>query len=339
MPDAQSNTIDVTNVSQESRNEITGEEILEKILNLKNISWLLGYYLDGWADLVEGMGDKATVVQNGIIDQLNQRGMPDIKVENISLREGFLSSSFRAYIQTKTDPGAKTIVYIDKRGNDLYSSWRSFIRPTINWRLILIYGLLSFGITLFLFVANIIFGLSTVLARVIMIWNWKYSTIIFFAWYSLGLAISLIWMLLVSIIASFRKGYKSYMESSPFWLGHIMAFFVNGFGKTMQDGIRLFLSKVVEGMKSITNPYPIIPTTLEILGAFLVLAALMGLLLRKNIWTFILKEPSIFDAEDITAMNLSVHQSIIRSLDNAGVDITKLRIKQRFSGGRRGEDV
>lgn len=47
----------------------------------------------------------------------------------------------------------------------------------------------------------------------------------------------------------------------------------------------------------------------------------------------------MFDAEDITAMGLSVHKTIIRCLDTAGIDISKLRLKRDFKGGRRDETV
>jgi len=50
-------------------------------------------------------------------------------------------------------------------------------------------------------------------------------------------------------------------------------------------------------------------------------------------------EPNVFDAEDITAMSLSVHKSVLRALDSAGIDSSKLRLKQDFKGGRRDQVV
>jgi hypothetical protein len=38
-------------------------------------------------------------------------------------------------------------------------------------------------------------------------------------------------------------------------------------------------------------------------------------------------------------MSFSVHKSMLRALDSEGVDISKLRIKEKFTGGRKGEDI
>ena len=53
----------------------------------------------------------------------------------------------------------------------------------------------------------------------------------------------------------------------------------------------------------------------------------------------ILKEPSLFDAEDITAMNLSIHKSLLRALDQGGIDSSRLRLKGEFHSGRRRDTV
>jgi hypothetical protein len=64
-----------------------------------------------------------------------------------------------------------------------------------------------------------------------------------------------------------------------------------------------------------------------------------GRVLRGSAWVFFIIQPNVFDAEDITAMSLSAHKSILRALDGSGIDISKLRLKQTFKGGRRGEEV
>ena len=51
------------------------------------------------------------------------------------------------------------------------------------------------------------------------------------------------------------------------------------------------------------------------------------------------KEASLFNAEDITAMGMAAHKSIYRALDKKGVDVSHLRLKQNFVGGRRGESI
>ena len=66
----------------------------------------------------------------------------------------------------------------------------------------------------------------------------------------------------------------------------------------------------------------------------------LGVVFKGDFRAYFFVEPNIFDAEDITAMGLSAHKSIIRSLDSTGdIDITELRLKQNFKGGRSAETV
>jgi len=72
---------------------------------------------------------------------------------------------------------------------------------------------------------------------------------------------------------------------------------------------------------------------------FAILAAVIlgvaGRVLKGSFWAYFFIEPSLFDAEDITAMSLSAHKSLLRALDSVGIESSKLRIKQDFKGGRR----
>ena len=79
-------------------------------------------------------------------------------------------------------------------------------------------------------------------------------------------------------------------------------------------------------------------TVIFLLLAILIVA-IAGRIWKGNFLAFFFIEPNVFDADDITAMSLSAHKSLIRALDNAGIDVTKLRLKQNFKGGRRGEDL
>jgi hypothetical protein len=60
---------------------------------------------------------------------------------------------------------------------------------------------------------------------------------------------------------------------------------------------------------------------------------------RRNFFRYFYVEPNLFDADDITAMSLSAHKSLIRALDKAGIDASKLRLKQSFKGGRWEEEL
>jgi hypothetical protein len=69
------------------------------------------------------------------------------------------------------------------------------------------------------------------------------------------------------------------------------------------------------------------------------LIALVGRIMKGDYLAFFFEETTVFDADDITAMSFSAHKSLLRALDNTGIDISKLRLKQDFQGGRRGEKV
>ena len=79
--------------------------------------------------------------------------------------------------------------------------------------------------------------------------------------------------------------------------------------------------------------------TLGIIIVEAILLVLAGKYLRGDNFAFFIQPVNLFDAEHISALGLSVHQFVLRSLDNTGIDVSKLRIKQKFSGGRKGEDL
>ena len=92
----------------------------------------LGFYLDGWADMVEGMGGKATDVRKDLITELKNRKMPEVEVEAVDAQPVVLSSDTRPYSITTTSPGATTTIYVGQHGHDLYTSWRVFLKPILN---------------------------------------------------------------------------------------------------------------------------------------------------------------------------------------------------------------
>ena len=213
----------------------------------------LGFFLDGWADIVEGMGSNAANVRQDVLNQLQSRGMPDITLGNKSGYTGLISNERRDYVVAETFPGARTLVYIAQHGNDLYASWRTWIEPKINWNLLkwvligaAVLGLLSGGIQTYSY-----FGPTQ-------------TTFSFFGW----------------IFSAF--------------------------------GYLVFAAVVL---------------------------AIAGKVIKGSFLSYLFIEPNVFDAEDITAMSLSTHKSVLRALDSAGIDSSRLRLKQEFKGGRRGETV
>jgi hypothetical protein len=212
----------------------------------------LGYFLDGWADIVEGMGDKVETVRANVLNELHNREMPEIQVNKMTGVVSLTSNQRRPYLITTTAPGATTAINISKHGKDLFASWKTFIRPVLNQKVIFI----TLGICAFL-------GLIT---------------------------------------------------------GGVDSGGMFGGGPSFSFG----------GWISSTI-------------LFLILAAAIlgfgGRIFKGSFLAFFFVEPNLFDADDITAMSLSTHKSILRALDGAGIDVSKLRLKQDFKGGRRDEVV
>lgn len=308
-----------------------------------NISWLLGYYLDGWADLIEGMGAKAAAVHSGVIDQLNQREMPDIEVGETDVQEGFFSDLHRSYVTTKTYPEARTLIYIEKHGKDLYTSWRSFIRPSINWRLIGTYAIVALFMSLFYgFILFILFMLS-IGNQILSAWNARPFFSAFLNWILVGVGIAFALLFLIGMVVRISRKHNLQVSWSLFIIlllvGLLISMYIKGAGKDMLDEIGSLNSTMTSSMVFFFLPFSIPMAGLNIFIVILIFAAIAGLIIRKNLLAFILKEASIFDADDITAMNLSVHKSILHVLDEQGIDISKLRLKRDFKGGRSGEVV
>ncbi len=211
----------------------------------------LGYFLDGWADLVEGMSDKADDIHANVLGQLEDRQMPDIQT---SVKQGYVNymgSERRDYTVTTTSPGATTLIYIGKHGKDLYTSWRTFIHLVLNRQVLLI--ALGICAALGLFTGGI------------------------------------------NRSNNFFGGPSSTSFSLFGWVGATIGFAI--------------LAAVILGVA--------------------------GRVMKGSFWAYFFIEPSYFDADDITAMSLSAHKSLLRALDSVGIELSKLRIKQDFKGGRR----
>lgn len=198
-----------------------------------------GYYLDGWADLVEDRGSKAADIGNDFYQRLQARNMPDVKLTQGTVT---LKNENRHYAITATYPGAQTLIYIDAYGSDLFVSWKTFIKPVIN------------GATLAIIAA--IAGVPSLYALI---------------------------------------------EMESFIVGLV---------------IFLFLALTLAGI-----------------------VATAGRFLKGSAVAYFFIEPTLFDAEDITAMGLAVHKTLLHALNNAGIKQDVLRLKRNFSGGRRGETI
>ncbi len=225
------------------------EEIAQNITELLTAATRglsgLGERIDGWADLVEGAGDRALDVASAFHERISARQMPDVTHESANLSTSSILGRRRPYQLIRTPTGATLAVYIGSFGKDLYISWDLFIRTV--WNMTVIWGILGSAAFLGLFSAR-----ETDL--------WGRSSFSFSSW-------------IISTIG------------------------------------------------------------LSILFAFLVACA--GFMLRRGFFGFFVKELDFFDADDITAMALAVHKSLLQAADTVGIDIHLLRVKEQFRGGRR----
>jgi hypothetical protein len=296
------------------------------------IAWLLGNYLDGWADLIEGMGAKAESVKNAVVKQLTDREMPEIKVEEVTIREGIFSSLVREYNITATFPGARTTIFIQKHGKDLFASWRSFVRPTLNWTLLLIFLIISFFTALLINGFRWLYGVY--LMTKLIISSQDTSPVI----QALGHIVlygALIFVVGICLVGLFgvikKKSFATYLNIWVFVILFVASFAIVGFIELIH-----FYSIYKQTYGLLSLPFTgVFFTTFYIFLGYIFLAMLVGLIFRRSPLVFLFREPSIFDAEDITAMNLSVHKSMLRALDQEGIDSSKLRLKGEFKGGRR----
>ncbi len=221
---------------------------------------LFSYQLDGWADLIEGKGDKRDQVQEQVFSLLTEREIPDVKIKKRIARPTYFSPlERRKYLVTSTAPGASTAIYIGEHGKDLFVSWRTFVKPVLNWILLLAIFGISSSISFLIFVAALIF-----------------------------------------------------LQSNGF------GYFGNVFLGALQSGFVAFVMSLV---------------------AQIALILFLGAQIKEYLFAYFFVEPTYFDIDDVTAMGLAAHDSILRALDKAGIESANLRLKRDFKTNRRGDTV
>ncbi|MCH7662830.1 MAG: hypothetical protein IH859_03055 [Chloroflexi bacterium] len=226
----------------------------------------LGLYLDGWADLVEGMGKKVELVKDQVHQLLTDRHMPDVQVEKITGVVGLISDK-REYSITTTQPGATTTIFVGEHGKDLFIAWHTYLRPVLNYRLLLV-----------------MLGIATVLG-----------------------------------------------------LCQGLAIFVPGMGAAESDFVTEFnLFGPITVLILSGSCFAVVTFAIFAVEASILLVA--GYFLKSSPLGFFFIEPNVFDADDITAMSLSVHKSVLKALDKVGIDSALLRRKEEFRR-KRGETI
>jgi hypothetical protein len=238
----------------------------------------LGLRIDGWADLVEGAGGKATVALQAVTDTMKRRGMPAVEIKPDNAAPNAISSKRRPYVLVEMPNGASVTAYLGQYGSDLYASWDLYIRPKLETRTVIIILVLS----------------------------------------------------LLSVIPGSLCG----SVSSFSFLGQLgkllnpQSIFGGGGGGANLTGYYfavIFSLLCLSGVGFLAS---------VIFLAFLV--AVAGYVVKGNWLAFFIKELTPFDADDIGAMGLAVHKSVVLALDSVGVSIKTLRLKEVFKAGGQG---
>lgn len=224
----------------------------------------LGQRLDGWAELIEGMADKAPEVISAFHERVSGREMPNVKHESATVTPAALSRKQREYQLVHTPTGATLAAYIGQFGRDLYIAWDLFIRPVLNLRTLLYMLVAAAVLPTFCSLCSLVGGVS-------------------------GLARSR------QISEGVTSLFGSLFVIVPLWIGGV-----------------IFLAMIFGGM-----------------------LMLAGLGLRGNPLAFFFRELDVFDADDIAAMTLGVHKSLLEAIDAVGINVKLLRVKEQFRGGRR----
>ncbi|HEY9078073.1 MAG TPA: hypothetical protein VIO61_16170 [Anaerolineaceae bacterium] len=283
------------------------------------------------------------LVKNGFLTHLTSRHMPDVKIENAEINNDLLSKNFRTYSITTISPGVTTITYIAKHGSDLFASWRSFIRPTINWKLMEKYAYIAVILGM---IYSLLLSILDQIRIVSMVFSYVKSNNAFInafvAWILYGLGIFLIELLILTIYRNIRKNISVNMGCSVPILIIIalgIALFFNT-GKILFPAVKtIFTMTSTPFFTGIFMLIQGIGAAFSVFTGIIILTMPVGFVTKRNLFAFILNEPGIFDVEDILGMNLSVHKSLLRALDEAGIKSSTLRTKQDFKSGHHNEKV
>ena len=90
-----------------------------------------GQQVDAWADVVEGMADKAQAVLGAFDEQVKDAQIPQLDLRDESISGSGFQAERRNYRIVQRGPGLMAI-YIAGLGKDLYVSWRLFAGP-LSW--------------------------------------------------------------------------------------------------------------------------------------------------------------------------------------------------------------
>jgi hypothetical protein len=87
-----------------------------------------GLQVDVWADVLEGMADKAQAVLEALDERVKDAQIPQLELRDETISGSGLQAERRNYRIVQRGPGLMA-VFIARLGKDLYVSWRLFAGP------------------------------------------------------------------------------------------------------------------------------------------------------------------------------------------------------------------
>lgn len=274
-----------------------------------------GILLKEWAELIEDQTGKAQAVQERLATNLKTRNMPEVKLEKVQWQYSSQEAA-RLGMRTTKAAGYTSIIFVRNHGQDLYVSWRLYQRQVVNWTNIVVFA-----------------GIVAPLVSAVIAWRDLLGWVIGFI---LWLAVALILGVGAGLLA-----YKGLRREIP--IPNVSAQTNEILNVVIGIASPIIALIILTQVLSIPRFPGIPPGFVAIYAAILALglvgALIGGVITDGNPLAYLFHITTVFDADDSLAMILSVHQSLLRALDQVGVDTSQLRLPHETIEGRVGEAV
>ena len=296
----------------------------------------LGKHIDGWSELIEDKGQDATKVRVEVVKQLEDKKPPDINIRKVSAYINFLYVKTRFYIIISNRLGAKTTINVSNIGEDLFISWNSFAPPLVDTIFILSSLIFSF-IAVLIFSSEFHMSLSIVNQAFINEIGWN-DFLLISRELILYVSYAMVICFIIAVLFSFLGfGPSTFIGGSIllFAIALFFIMFIRNVGNRFFSEIIDILIYFIKGMSIYWNPlsevivFIITFFTITFLGAML-----MNAIYQRNSLRFLIFGKNLAEYEEIIAMNIFVHKSILFVLDSMGIEVSNQHLKISFKGGK-----
>lgn len=122
----------------------------------------LGVFIDGYAVLINAHSDLVPAIRASLNESLAAAQSPELTVRQITANVGLLTET-RPYTLLSTAPGASTTIYVGAQGKNFYAAWRTYVKPTINRRMITVMVIVAAALAVIITLLNLITPLAAIL--------------------------------------------------------------------------------------------------------------------------------------------------------------------------------